>query len=148
MLKGISGFIAAMMALDQAPFEFHLTGSRCFGYESETSDWDFFVAVPDDGPAKLQEMLLANGFTKESNEHYASRPANPLDDTLEVWVHKAANIHVQVVRETASKVEIQKAMKAVPGIGQALKSLSKADRKAIWRMSRAVFEAGKKFSAR
>jgi hypothetical protein len=153
-----TAFDTTMTALHDAPYKFHLTGSRCFGYETAVSDWDFFVQVPanDVEVDGLRTWLTSNGFKAEFDSAY--REQRPLwshgtwlsnfNDTLEVWAHTPANIHIQIVRDAASKLEIQKAMKEVPGMQQMLKKLPKEDRKAIWKMGRAIFDAGKKFPAR
>jgi hypothetical protein len=137
-----------MAALDRATYTFHLTGSRCFGYENKESDWDFFVGMPTNiaDVSKLHEWLKENGFRKESNDSYIPRSTDSLNESLEVWIHGAADVHIQIVRDAASKLEIQETMKRVPRMTEMLKSLSKENRKAIWKMGRAIFEAGQRCS--
>lgn len=132
--------------LQDSSFEFYFTGSRYFGYETETSDWDLFVQIPFGSIAGLYALLTKHGFRKESsNVEYTRTDIDPLNDAVEVWIHQGFNIHIQVVDNAAAKAKIQEVMKTVPGIQDMLRHLSKEDRKAIWKMGRAIFAAGKNY---
>lgn len=118
--------------MERAQFEFHLTGSRFFGRDTSSSDWDFFVEYYPD----LADWLAANGFCKESKPDYGS------EDIVDVWKNVLFGVHVQVIINVRLKAAVQTALRNL-GFGYWMYSLSQEDRKLIWRLAFRLFEAGK-----
>lgn len=131
-----------LVAIVEAPFKFHLTGSRFFGYENDDSDWDFFIGIITAQTRPVRKWLLENGFFHELNDHYNSPPFDPLNDALQVWRHHTVNVHIQIVSDARKKLRTQEAINNVPGIANLLRALPKEQRSLIWKMGRAVFDAG------
>ena len=122
----------ALEAMEQAPFEFHLTGSRFFETASQDSDWDFFVESDPDLPAWLE----ANGFELESDSDYVSTGIS------EVWINEPWRVHIQIISDARLKADVQEAMRD-SGYAGRMYRMSKDDRKALWNFAFTLFEAGK-----
>lgn len=82
--------------LTKSPAQFHLTGSRYFGWATPGSDWDFFVQADK----TIEDHLAMMGFSLVSKNSYA----DPL--CLGVWTHPS-NVHVQVVSSIKTKKRAQ-----------------------------------------
>jgi len=105
MLHGMAfnGSIQAQVLnmLQSAPFDFHLTGSRFFGTNTEKSDYDFFC---EDNVA-VRAFLRKNGFICD-NEGYPYFDSN----TIMVYKHVKAQIDVAIVRNSKAKLAVQGAL--------------------------------------
>jgi len=84
-------------------YTFHLTGSRFFGGARADSDWDFFVA--DTNNPYLRQDLTAMGFEKRSLTDYGDFL------TTDVYHHRRASVHIQVVEDVNLKIHIQNVIK-------------------------------------
>lgn len=98
--KPLSDTDKVLASLEKLPHEFHCTGSRYFGTATATSDWDFFVQEC----SEIQKSLIAIGFCRVKNK-YTDK------NTVCVYQHASANVHVQVVKDAALKARIQLAIK-------------------------------------
>lgn len=80
MLLNMTNTLPDVVAkMQEAEFQFHLTGSRYWGNHTEKSDWDFFV---QDCPS-VREYLTTLGFTRYSkHSDYAAD-----GQCVDVWVH-------------------------------------------------------------
>lgn len=117
--------------MDRASFEFHLTGSRFFGYEQPGSDWDYFV----ENQSGLEDWLTTSGFCKESESSYLSA------EVYMIWKHESFPIHVQVVNDARLKSAVQEALRD-SGCGHELHQTSRENRTALWNIAFAMFRAG------
>lgn len=72
----------------QSPYQFHLTGSRAFGFDTPDSDWDFFVFNPPNmgGSLNVINVLKYQGFIEDGDSTYQR-----------CYVLKKGKVHVQVV---------------------------------------------------
>lgn len=90
----------ALCHLTCSSIHFHLTGSRYFGLDKESSDWDFFVAANDGVEEELKklgfELLQGNGSYLDSV-------------TQSVWIYRKCfpNIHVQICNNIPIKLRAQ-----------------------------------------
>lgn len=104
--------------MEKLPQTFYLTGSRYFGHNSISSDWDFFTDKSDG----LKEL----GFSKLSFSAYTD------DNVSEVFRFKqgGTQVDVQVVRCVEAKNASQKALFAM--FGQSIRHFTKEQRHLIW----------------
>ena len=137
--------IDVLVLLATAPFEFHLTGSRFFGYEKPESDWDFFVDSDAlHGVSGLINWLEHNGFYKESNRDYSGETTA----ITQIWKHRIASVHIQVVEDAELKASVQDTLNNDYKVRNQLRKLSKEGRKALWNAAYAGFIAGEEKAAR
>lgn len=120
-------------AMHISRLEFYLTGSRYFGGAHNNSDTDFFVA--DIGSA--HDFLRYWGFTVESTSYGKAAYAGYDKQTVMVYKHMDANIHVQVVRDVQVKLKAQLMIKSVRSLRDKLyesKSVGifRADKRALF----------------
>lgn len=93
----------ALDKLAASTYTFYLSGSRFFGTNRPSSDWDYFVQMPMSDGYALFDELRSFGFTKR-------RVTNYLDlNTLEVWT--CDNVDVQIVANVPFKRAAQMAFK-------------------------------------
>lgn len=83
-----------------SPFRFYLTGSRFFGNNKATSDWDFFVR----NQVGIVEYLETLGFSMAPRHNY-------LDSNTVLVMRHSDGIDVQIVVEDDLKNNIQYIMK-------------------------------------
>ena len=96
----------ALDKLATSTYTFYLSGSRFFGTNRPSSDWDYFVQMPkyDGGNGyALFDELRSFGFTKRYTTNYLDL------NTLEVWT--CDNVDVQVVANVPFKRAAQTAFK-------------------------------------
>lgn len=105
--------------LQNSPFDFYLTGSRAFGKETASSDWDFFV---QDSEA-VRQFLKDKGYLQEGNSLY-------IDDLYTVVVMRRLFVHVQLVKDVDIKILAQELVANWPGFKE---PISKDTEKLIWR---------------
>lgn len=136
--------VEVLALLASAPFEFHLTGSRYFGYDKPESDWDFFVdSNALYGASGLVNWLEHNGFYKESNRNYSGATS-----ITQIWKHGIAPVHIQIVEDAETKARVQDILTSDHEVMYELGKLSKEGRKALWNAVYAGFIAGEKKAAR
>ena len=105
--------------LRKLPFLFHLSGSRRWDTHSKDSDWDFFVQ--DDfslSHNSLYFSLRDLGFRAESEKddyNISTRVWDYGEDLFATVVmqHKAANIHIQLVKDVKLKSRVQEKFKKI-----------------------------------
>jgi hypothetical protein len=137
--------IDVLVLLAKAPFEFHLTGSRFFGYDKPESDWDFFVdSEALYGASGLINWLEHNGFYKESSRDYNGETSG----ITQIWKHGIAPVHVQIVEDANLKASVQDILNSNYKVRSQLGRLSKEGRKALWNAVYAGFIAGEEKAAR
>ena len=144
MLINAPRHVEVLAQLAQAPFEFHLTGSRFFGYDTAESDWDFFVdSHALYGASGLVNWLHANGFYKESNRDYSGATG-----ITEIWKHGYTPVHIQIVEDAQLKADVQSALISDTQLVIQMGNLTKESRKALWNAALAAFSAGEEKGAR
>ena len=111
--------------LNGSEFTFHKTGSRFFGGGNENSDWDFFVDV------SAVDFLRRIGFVQDKEGLIFSYSDC---DIVQVLVHRAANIHIQVSMNIDKRKRIRNIL-----YRHSLKQFDKATRKRIWAIAQAVW---------
>lgn len=92
-----------------------LTGSRAFGTEVETSDWDFFV---DDS------FILPPGFKLDGESWYEDK------NTAKVYRHECFRIHIQVSKDIIAKKKAQALLLTMPRF--IFRNLEKPDARRLW----------------
>jgi len=110
-------------------FELHrlgavLTGSRAFGMEHATSDWDFVISEQN----WLQDSSIWDLFKGEPNTEYTD------GNTKRVFSAKAYPIHVQVSKDIDKKLAAQELLISMPDVMK-MKLLgmeSKIERRRVW----------------
>lgn len=143
MLINVPNHVSVLATMEQAWFEFYLTGSRFFGYDTPESDWDFFVDLAALGGASgLESWLRHNGFYKDSNRDYA------VTGVTQVWKHGLAPIHIQVVEDARQKAAVQAALKGNAHLAFQMGQASKEGRKILWDVALALYSAGEERCAR
>lgn len=105
---------------------FYLTGSRYFGTQTETSDFDYFVKDGID----VRKELTNNGFVIESTSY--------VGDPNIVLVYRRDNIHVQCVADPIAKNWIQWCMPQF--VRQ--NSLSKELTRTLWPIATKLYYGG------
>jgi len=139
MLINTPRYVEVLAELANSSFEFHLTGSRFFGYYNPESDWDFFVeAQALYGGSGLLDFLQDAGFYLESS---------PVDyrgmtGITQIWKHGYAPVHIQVVEDAKAKVNVQCTLNSDSRLVTQMGKLSKEGRKALWNAALASFSAG------
>ena len=106
--------------LEEAPFEFHLTGSRFFGGARVDSDWDFFVQA---GP-EVVGWLDAHGF-RETDGSLAGYN----DPNISI-VFERDDTHVQVVKDAKLKLWLQDLLNEVGVLNK--NNSAKMRERAVW----------------
>lgn len=144
MLIKVPCEVRVLALLEQAPFEFHLTGSRFFGYDTPESDWDFFVdSAVLGGLFGLENWLRHIGFYKDSDIIDYSKTS-----IVQVWKHTLAPIQIQIVEDAQLKADVQNVMNSIPRLTYQMGELSKECRKVLWDVALATFSAGEEKCAR
>jgi predicted nucleotidyltransferase len=100
---------------------FYLTGSRFFGNYKPESDWDFFTETSQD----VSNFLIKYGFELEAVSY------NGDTEIVNIWYHSEVNIHIQVVKDVAIKVEAQRILTR-PMLKNLLIHLNNEERKLMW----------------
>ena len=101
-----------LAALKEAPFEFHLTGSRFFGNAHHDSDWDFFT----EDSIEVREFLQNQGFENLNDK----LEVNPKDlyredpNIATVFESVFAKVQVQLVQNVGQKIVAQDILKESP----------------------------------
>jgi len=114
--------LTTSIALGKAIPELTLTGSYCFGNTTGGSDIDFFAYATDSNREKLKELGFKLGVEAESYK-----------DTNTAYVYYLAGIHVQLVKEYATKVCAQTFLLALPTpLLLAFLDEAKSQKKLIW----------------
>lgn len=134
MLINAPGFVKVLTLMEQAPFQFHLTGSRFFGYSTMESDWDFFVGCQEN----LRNWLWSNGF------YHCDSGYQGTTGITEVWVHETEPIQIQTVNDAQLKADVQNVMNSIPFLVSQMRTMLKKDRKVLWDFAIASFSAGEK----
>lgn len=111
-------------------FEFILTGSRFFGYNTEKSDWDFFTQAPPD-PVNLITFLTELGFQSIYRTGYKDR------EITVVYRHPTERIDIQVVKDAALKNKIQERLLTLAGI-ILMRNIPKDVQSTLWDMMYAL----------
>lgn len=93
----------ALDKLATSTYTFYLSGSRFFGTNRPSSDWDYFVQMPMSEGYKLHDELRSFGFTKRYTTNYLDL------NTLEVW--SCDHVDVQIVANVPFKRAAQMAFK-------------------------------------
>jgi len=129
MLNGVVECACAvtktLIVLERAPFPVYLTGSRFFGTEVPSSDWDFFTA---DSPA-TRAYLQKEGFTEPRTKQYAS------PDVVTVFRkvgRGTPGFDVQIVKDVTVKSAVQQMLKTT---GMLTARTSKAKAREIWTLA-------------
>lgn len=144
MLINVPRHVKVLAQLAQSPFEFYLTGSRYFGYDTPESDWDFFVDwAASDGASGLENWLKHAGFYKESNRDYSGATG-----ITQIWKHGIAPVHIQIVEDARTKSDVQSVLNSDSRLVSQMGKLSKEGRKALWNAALAAFSAGEEQGTR
>jgi len=103
--------IKVLFALGKAGVELHLTGSHYFGTANEHSDLDFFCSEAEEG-----KVFRCNFEQLESTKYKNLGNATDYkdDETLAVYTHLTANIHIQIVKDVSKKIAMQDFLKSAP----------------------------------
>ena len=130
-LLNMHNAVPVLDEMEQAPFAFHLTGSRFFDCVQPNSDWDFFVENQPD----LKKWLVDHRFQLESGSDYNST------DVVEVWV--GPPVYIQTVKDAGLKSAVQDGLLS-SGWKYWMYRHSKDDQKTIWDFAFNLFRAGEK----
>lgn len=100
----IRGMNSSLIALENSPFIFHLTGSRAFGTARPNSDHDFFVDNSIGSPVgeTIETWLKTNGWSPIGRHESYDDPF-----IIGCWISSCGGIHVQVVKDAPLKLRIQ-----------------------------------------
>ena len=125
MLVGIDPLIKGLCALEYSKFDFHLTGSRFFGTQTENSDFDFFVEYS----TQVEEYLKENNFFGYNSGYEDT-------ETMMVYNYQVGDtrIDVQLVKNASTKAMIQEVLKSHPLVVQMMSRGMKDDRTAMWNL--------------
>ena len=97
-------------AMMDSPIEFHLTGSRFFGYQSDESDWDFMV----EHAIAVEDWLLEQGFAVDDDSSYTdpwiTKVMRAEFHTIVKGQRVSVKVDVQLVHNVASKLHVQKVL--------------------------------------
>lgn len=108
MLVNVSVPVSAMQKMMDSPIDFYLTGSRYFGTNTASSDWDFYTPI-NTGTIIFLDAL---GFVNDTKYYDADK----------VMKHHIENIHVQLVSNLEEKHRKQKKiselLETFPSIGK------------------------------
>lgn len=111
-------------------FGFQLTGSRYFGYQSNKSDWDFFVQ--ERPKREVEKWLISRGFRCISQPtHYKDKMCL----TVWRWEDETNQIDVQIVRDAELKQKCQQWLSHFP---YALKETPKHRHAYFWDLALAL----------
>lgn len=126
-----------LITLIHAPFTFHLTGSRFFGYETKESDYDFFIGVAPwqngaPNKSKVTGYLEVYGFQLEAENKYAEYSED--NNIVEIWVYDGdPKVHVQLVTSEAVKHLTHEIItRHFPAWSTLFGTMNKRQRKAVW----------------
>lgn len=124
MLHGLdrSGISKVRVWMAQSDHEFHLTGSRYFGFTKRDSDWDFFAQDTESARVALE----ANGFKELYRTDYTD------SELTRVYRHEGEKIDVQLVKDVALKIEVQEYL--YKHCKFLMKKLDKGNHSMIWNM--------------
>lgn len=112
--------------LKDAPFTFHLTGSRAFGSNNPDSDWDFFV---EEG-VEVENWLILNGFEYDMFDYKATTTK----------VCRNAKIHVQLVKNFNQKLKAQELLMNDTNLRDIIYMRNKNINKLLWQFAMEVAE--------
>lgn len=97
-------------AMMDSHVEFHLTGSRFFGYQSDVSDWDFMVEHTN----AVEDWLLEQGFAVDGDSSYTdpwiTKVMRAEFFTIVKGLMVPVKVDVQLVTNVASKLHVQKVL--------------------------------------
>ena len=131
MIFGETPVENALSYIRNSKHEFYLTGSRFFGTQTESSDYDFFVTQSDE----VTKELLANGFHLETETYEG--------DPVLTAVYRRDNVDVQLVRNAKIKQHVQSKMKPMmQAFGIPESEVDKELQKKLWHLCLILYRDG------
>ncbi len=128
----LSQFYVAMDSMQQSEFEFHLTGSRFFGFAKSSSDHDFFVQESDE----VKSFLRSLGFQLNLDAQYIGDPT--FVEVFELITEEGV-IQVQLIKQSeySRKQLIQRLLKSqypkgIPG--------DKSQKRELWHLTYGILK--------
>ncbi len=109
-------------SLENSPFKFYLTGSRFFGNNRKSSDYDFFAVYCTD----VEEFLQREGFRNISlveTNYFGTDGIKGL--------YRNSNVDVQLVSDPELKARVQEVLKN----SEQFMNAGKPNRKVMWSLA-------------